>query len=384
MLVSTRRADAYPWMIRQEVSDCQTCHADPSGGGLLTRYGRLVGERTLRTHYGAGDAHHDELGGFLFGAVKLPDALLLGGDARYFGYDVKAGSTPAQRDNFFMQADLTGQVTVGRVRANASVGYADQGALPASITHAPQHNLVSRVHWLGVDLGAKNEFLLRAGRMNLPFGVRSVEHTLWVRRATGTDINSSQEHGVALAYGAGIWRAEVMAILGNYQVSPDAFRERGYSAYAEIAPLPTLAAGASSMITHTNLDSQLGTDAIRHAHGVFARWSPVKPLVVMGEGDVTLASQPPRGTLGATNTVGYVGMLQADVEAIQGVHLMATGEMWSQPTDTKFTAVGAWGSVAWFFAPHADLRFDAIFQSLPSPGARLPVTSLVLQGHVYL
>jgi hypothetical protein len=378
-----RRADAYPWMIRQQVTDCQTCHADPSGGSLLNSYGRLMGERAMRTHYGAGDKH-DALGGFLFGAVPLPDSVLLGGDVRYFRYSVKAGDAPVQSNHFFMQADLTGQVTVGRFRANASIGYAEQGAAPAAITTAAEHNLVSRVHWVGADLGEKNEFLLRAGRMNLPFGVRNIEHTMWVRSATGTDINSSQQHGVALAWGSGMWRAEAMGILGNYQVSPDAFRQRGYAAYLEMAPLPALAAGVSSMVTHTNTDIALGSEAIRQAHGIFARWSPWKPLVLMGESDVTHSSQPVRGSIGATNLLGVVNMLQADFEAIQGVHVMATGELWSRPNDTKFASIGAWGSLVWFFAPHADVRLDGIYQSLPSPGPRLHVTSVVLQGHVYL
>jgi hypothetical protein len=63
---------------------------------------------------------------------------------------------------------------------------------------------------------------------------------------------------------------------------------------------------------------------------------------------------------------------------------MATGELWAQKSDVGFPSVGGWASVAWFFAPHADVRFDGIYQSIPSPGARLPVTTLVLQGHVYL
>jgi hypothetical protein len=38
--LATSRADAYPWMIRHEYNNCIACHVDPSGGGMLTPYGR--------------------------------------------------------------------------------------------------------------------------------------------------------------------------------------------------------------------------------------------------------------------------------------------------------------------------------------------------------
>src|SRR4051812_21873295 len=46
------RADAYPWMIRHEYTGCAICHGDPTGGGVLTPYGRAQGDLLLRTHYG--------------------------------------------------------------------------------------------------------------------------------------------------------------------------------------------------------------------------------------------------------------------------------------------------------------------------------------------
>jgi hypothetical protein len=46
------RAHAYPWMIKHGYSGCPVCHADPSGGELLTAYGRAQSELLLRMHYG--------------------------------------------------------------------------------------------------------------------------------------------------------------------------------------------------------------------------------------------------------------------------------------------------------------------------------------------
>lgn len=60
------------------------------------------------------------------------------------------------------------------------------GANGAAITRGSA-KLISRLYWLGVD----RPFLLRAGRTNLPFGGRQVEHTMWVRSSTRTNTNDA-------------------------------------------------------------------------------------------------------------------------------------------------------------------------------------------------
>src|SRR5262249_43969536 len=153
-------------------------------------------------------------------------------------------------------------------------------------------------------LGAHDEVLVRAGRMNLPFGIRSIEHTLLVRAETRTDTNTAQQYGVEVDYHRGAVRAGAIAIAGNFLVSPDHFRSRGFAAFGEYALTPTLAVGASSMVTNTQLDLVLLTPTWRHAHGVFARYSPDRAIVVSGEWAFLHTSQP---TPGRTR-FGGVGM----------------------------------------------------------------------------
>src|SRR5580765_4457787 len=81
LFLSPAPANAYPWMIKHGYSTCTPCHADPSGSGLLTEYGRAQGELLLRTRYGAkkgeGEEEAGKVAGFLWGAVKPPEWLLL-------------------------------------------------------------------------------------------------------------------------------------------------------------------------------------------------------------------------------------------------------------------------------------------------------------------
>jgi hypothetical protein len=371
-------AEAYAWMIRHDYTGCNQCHADPSGGGLLTEYGRAQSDFLLRMRYGAPESYEPPRSSqFLFGPIKLPESLLLGGDVRFARLGTRVnGHDDAQI--FFMQADLTGQLAVGRFKANGSIGWAQKGARQAALTHADENNLVSRVHWLGYDIGQDRNWQLRGGRMNMPFGIRTVEHTIWVRAATRTDIAVSQQHGVSLAYNGADLRGEIMLIAGNFQLAPDEFRERGYSGYLEYAASPHLAFGVSSLVARASKDYISQQSLVRHAHGAFGRYNPVKPLVLLAEAD--LLAEAPEG--GSTGT-GFVGMLQADVEPTQGLHLMATGEALNAPAGFG-TAAGVWGSAVWFFLPHFDWRVDLIWQTAPTSSSNVETTTLLMQLHAFL
>ena len=388
VVLATSRASAYPWMIRHAATQCATCHADPSGSGLLTSFGRARAEAVMRTHWGEGQPAKG-LGDFLFG-VPTPDWLLLGGSIRNAYYysrvsqgarDVGGVSFPAtvSRDHRFlqMQADLRAQVTFGRFRANGGIGYLQKRGEPAVVYGGEKGYIVSREHWLGVDLGEEREWLVRAGRINLPFGLRSNEHTLFARVTTRTDINDQQQHGAAVAYASGNIRTEAMLVVGNLQIRPDAYREQGGVGYFEYSVTPRLAFGASALVLRTTLDPTINESLIRHAYGVFARWSPVRPVVVMGEGDivVTRGETLQRGT-------GSVSYLQVDVEPMQGVHLIATGEHRKLPTISG-TSWGGWLGAAWFFFAHTDVRVDAIYQSFPGE-PRVSALTLIGQLHIFL
>jgi len=284
------------------------CHADPSGGGLLTPYGRAQGDLLLRTPFGDVGEEADPSAGFLFGAVTPPPWLLLGGQLRAMQLWTKTDGASVVSDFILMQADLQAGLSAGPWRAAASLGFVTSNGSAAAVAG----NLISREHWVGYSFD-DDALLLRGGRINLPYGLRSIEHTLFVRSQTRTDLNDTQQDGIAFAFTFDAIRGEVMAIAGNYQVGPDAFRERGYSGYFEWSPLRRGSVGVSSLVTHAAKDLYLQIAGTRQAHGIFARFSPVVPLVLMGEADVTIQALE-----GGANLQGNATMLQADIEPIQG------------------------------------------------------------------
>ena len=475
-LLCSGNAQAYPWMIKHGYANCATCHSDPSGGELLTGYGRVLSEEFLSTQWKKSEvararsaqhwaltraahsksaedvksagpvpapeaapaaesapasavavvptassaaapvepaattadapapavtpgadtdtassepSHASEGHEFFqpfFGAVALPDTLLLGGSVRVASLYEKGNGVRV----FPMQFDLSGDYKLfGHLHLGGSLGLAKvpigkPEARPAQITHdqGDGWNLISRTHCVRYELG-DGAYTVSAGRLNLPFGIRMSEHIMWVRQKTATDRESAQEHGVSLNMNFNDWRFEVMAIAGNYQLNPDQFRKRGYSGYAEVNAWDGGSLGVSSLITHAASDA-LNPGSIadtRQAHGAFLRASLGHEVVLMAEGDLLLHTQ---------TKPGYVGFSQLDFEITRGVHVFGTGEIFDngypkgvdESTQPRLAGqgkpqLGGWLSAQWFFISHFDFRVDAIIRQAEP-------FQLMSQIHVYL
>jgi hypothetical protein len=368
VLFMSRPAHAYAWMIRHGYSGCPVCHADPSGGETLTAYGRAQSDLLLRTRWdgkNAEEAEPSKASNFLW-FLETPPSVLLGGS-------VRVATTYTDKVSVFpMQLDAYGQLRAGSFLFGGGLGVIKVPASSpygrtAQVTKAQgeAYNLISRTHYIGYDFDG--QYTLRAGRLNLPFGVRIPEHIMWARQVTRTDRESGGQHGVALAYNAESLRGEVMAILGNYQLNPDMYRERGYSAFLELMAGQRAAFGVSSFYTYAKRDRvTLESNIARGAHGVFTRLALADPLALLGEADILTDS---------TRSLGYVGFVQADYEVVQGLHGMVTFEWLDQgylksaqmagtpPTrGAGQTEVAPWFSADWFFLPHMDVRADFIIR----------------------
>jgi hypothetical protein len=283
---------------------------------------------------------------------------------------MKIGDGPMTTDLIVMQADVATDVSVGSFRAGASIGAITTEQSPASVAG----NVISREHWLGWSFD-DDAWLVRAGRINVPFGARTLDHTLWVRASTRTDLNETQEDGVALAYTGKLVRGEVMAIAGNFSI-PSAEREYGYSGYLELMPSTWWTVGVSSLVTNASQDLVTLQPTTRQAHGLFARVAPWGPLALTAEADFIINPS------GQTDARALATMVQADLEVLRGVHLMATGET-QDVAGRGGLSVGGWMGVGWFFASHTDVRFDFMQRSEAFGNQRVAEQAFMLQAHVY-
>jgi hypothetical protein len=362
-------AHAYSWMIKHGFSKCGSCHTDPSGGETLTKMGRIESELLLSA---GGDSFDvpSKSAQFLWGAIEEPDNVRLGGSYRHmFLYTAPVPTVPSTTRHFPMQLDLYGSATFDTFVVGASLGVA-RGIEGATHVRGAQLNkeagdgfiLLSRTHYLGLWLTP--EALLRVGRLNLPFGVRIPEHVMWARESTRTDRESDQQHGASLAYARGRWRTESMIVIGNFQINPDRYRERGITTSVEYLLSPTLALGGSGLLTRAAEDAFTGVEnSVRYAYGVNGRWGISSKVSLLGEFDLLKEKGRDRG---------YTGFVQADYEPLRGLHFMLTGEVLDQGLlqDSDIQPLrgsgaaryGSWVSIDWFLATHFELRLDGVMR----------------------
>jgi hypothetical protein len=361
------QAHAYAWMIKHGFSKCGSCHTDPSGGETLTKMGRVESQYLLSA---GGETIEDpkSSSGFLFGAIPEPDDVRLGGSYRHMLlYTAPVPTVPSTIRQFPMQLDVYGSGTFGRFVIEASLGVARgiQGSAHvrgAQINKEPGDGFIvlSRSHYLGLWL--TEDTLLRVGRLNLPFGVRIPEHVSWVREATRTDRESDQQHGASLTYTRGRWRTDAMLVIGNFQLNPDRFRERGFTGTLAYLLTPTLEVGSSVLVTRAQEDALTRVEnSVRYAYGLNARYGLSPKVSVLGEFDLLKEAGRNRG---------LTGFVQADYEPLRGLHFMLTGEVLDQGLFTGADAeavrgagaprYGSWVSVAWFPMPHLDFRLDGV------------------------
>jgi hypothetical protein len=182
VLLGAPRAEAFPqWQFSTGNSHCNQCHYAPAGGGLINNYGRDAAGEDLSTFGGDG--------AFLHGAVPLPSWLAVGGELRgaFAAQDVQDPSGPTYA--FFpMQADLYLRLAFGKgFSLNATGGF--RGQIRSGNDLVPEQNyqpidgsqVISREHYLMWQPASQGVYL-RAGRFFAPFGLRPVEHFMYIRR----------------------------------------------------------------------------------------------------------------------------------------------------------------------------------------------------------
>lgn len=368
LMFLSSEAHAYAWMVRHGYAKCNACHTDPSGGETLTHMGRVQSQLLLSQAWGEAP-ELDDKAKLLLGLGE-PDSVRIGGSFRWMNlYSLATDETESEFATFPMQIDAYGWTDLGAVQLGGSLGLGDvevgdQHMRAAQLTSGEGYVPLSRNHWIGIELGENG--LLRAGRLNLPFGVRIPEHVAWVRDATKTDRESDQQHGIAFSYWGGHWRSEGMLVLGNYQVAPDDFRERGYAGYVEYLFGSDLAIGLTSEILQSRSGPHFapsGSKVLRHAHGAMARFAATENLAVLAELDFLKTSG---------SGIGFVGFLQGNYEIFQGLHGIVTLEALDQGKSDAAGAVaakgagealiGVWGGLNWFFLPHFDVRLEAVYR----------------------
>ena len=367
-LAAPRSAAAYPqWQFSSGTIRCNQCHVAPGGGGMITSYGRDAVAEDISTFGGDG--------AFLHGAMELPTWFALGGDLRlaYVAQEVQdpGGTTQAV---FPMQADLAGRVTVGDFTAVGTVGLrgrvrtSDEIVLDQNYQPITASQVISREHYLMWRPSGVGPYA-RVGRFYAPFGLRFVEHVLYVRRDLGFGM-LEETYNVSGGYVGD--ELELHATL----FAPDFVRhigstEKGAALYVErrlLGDTAALAAQVRYARGETSGRTILG--------GVGKLYLESLRTLLLAEGNLVFRD------MSAGGGEQFVGAAGAAIFPVRGLTLTLLGERNQVDVSVRDSAWNAATALAsWYPFPHFEAQ---LMGRLQFPTGTDAARTLLLQVHYFL
>ena len=322
-------AEAYPhFQLSSDVAMCQSCHVSPAGGGILTDFGRDQSEDPLS---GGGN------GGFLHGLVRLPAWIRVGGDVRAAGLVNAPGrSDGVELLAFPMQADLSARVGTELISGVATVGLRGTARRPpvqgGSVAQGAQLPVISREHY-AVLRPANTPLYARAGRFFPPYGLRLADHTTYVRRHLGFDLEE-EPYGLSAGAVAEEWEAHATGYVKD-PLRAGGPGELGGALLGELR-LGSYAFGLSGRAGFTRLDRRLEGGPYVKA------WFEGARVLLMAEVDVAhqrffIPGAPPRVQLAT-----YAGPVWMPV---RGLSLGAAHQVYVE--DLSVDGIGRQGVDVW-------------------------------------
>lgn len=199
---------AFPDMIRHGYVNCTTCHISPSGGGILTPYGREMSKEVLST-WSAENEHK-----FLHGLVateKIENWLKFGGDVRYIQTHFE-DSRIRRGDAFLMQAQIELALSFNKFSLVSALGeIKDPVKDPKFVLDTPRYYLMY----------TNGAFHARAGRFQPAFGLNLPDHVLGTKVGLGF-FPQFKRDSFEMA-----WIGEKFNFIGSFsEASPPAARPR--------------------------------------------------------------------------------------------------------------------------------------------------------------
>jgi len=328
ILIFTGVSFAFPQMVRSGYANCTTCHQSPTGGGILTPYGRNLSADLMSTWR----AENEEQ--FLYGVPKLPEWLNLGGDIRALQlYQNRASRETAQF--IFMQADVEAAVSAGKTTADATVGVTNQG------------KPISRRHY--VQIRPTDELSFRAGKFLPAAGINTENHSVAVKRGLGRD-QGTETYNVEAAWIGQTLDLFVTGILGRID-NPDLGSEMGAALSSSLFLGDRHKIGAS----YVYLTRNVGT---RNLAGPFFILGIGKKFFLLA--DTAFTWFTPK--FGKTQA-GFADTVRFDYEWVQGVHFYVSQEfVRNQFLDPASQMEAYGGGIQFFPRPHLEINAQYLRQ----------------------
>jgi hypothetical protein len=298
-------AVAEPVFLSRQYTRCTNCHYSPTGGGLLTSYGRSLSREELSTFgrsrgSGATGREHE----FLLGATRgALEPVSLGISLRPSHLDVSSPDSSSTRD-FLMNADLAAAVRLGRWTVYGQVGRQSREDGP---------RVASFEHW--VSYRSERGLGLRAGRFIPAYGVKLADHTSFSRDTLDL-ANDEQVYGMELSFTGDRHLVQVSAGPGLADAVDDASR-RALTATGrwQFDLGPRLVLVASGLYRHRS-----DLDPRRSAAGLALGVAPASRVTVWAQADARFLE-------GSSGGPAYTLLADAALELVRGVWVRVSPQL---------------------------------------------------------
>lgn len=320
---------AFPEMIRHGYTSCTACHVSPTGGGILTPYGRELSKEILST-WGK-----ENEGQFLNGKVNLPDWLLMGGDVRYMQLYRKNSSVEEAR-TLPMQTDLETAIIIKKFIVSISGGIQH-----AESSEPEKGSFLSRRHYIGYK--ASDNISIRAGRFFPAYGINIPEHASVIKRGLKWD-QGGETYNLEINYLKNNLEIFVSGLFGRPDVSNNN-SDKGYS----ISPSYSLSDKIKIGINYLDGNSEQFNRKLYGMH-ILAAYN--EKLYFLSEIDwqkIKLASV-------SQNSNGFFNYNKLGYEIVQGLHFNFTFEYGQSDLNRSTSIIRTVGPGFQFFPrPHIEI-----------------------------
>ena len=301
LLSSAREARAYPqFQFSSGTTRCGQCHYSPSGGTLISSWGRDEAGDTISL---GGD------GSFLHGLWAPPSWLALGADLRVAALrnDVGGADSP-EVAAFPMQADVYTRLAYDAISLNVTVGARGVVRPPdpslGGRTSDVMSRMMSREHYLMWRPSATGPYA-RIGRFAAPYGLRFVEHIFFVRSVTGYNLYE-ETYNASGGYVDDDWEVHATAFTHVPSSAPDFFGasgapESGGVGYGEMRFNKMAAVGLQTRVGIAHEESRYQGGAVGKL------WIEGVRLLFLGEADF-IRQQLTQAGVGQNQFVSYLGV----------------------------------------------------------------------------
>jgi len=320
LLFGAAGAGAEPMFLSKQYNRCTSCHYSPTGGGLLTPYGRSLSRQELSTTgrmdpqapppaKGRGEES------FLFGALgETLGPVEVGIDLRPSHLALDVGGPTSSTMDYFMTADF-----IAALRTHGFTAYGEVGRKPA-IGQEPA-GVYSYEHWIGYE--SAGGLGLRVGRFYPAYGIRLADHSALSRSLLGFDYYQ-QDYALEVSHTGERHLLQVSAGPGRADAivhgDPHAFTTTGRFEW-DFGPRMALAVSGLYRDA-TSLEPRNGATGI--AFGI----APTRRLSIWTEVDAQFRQ-------GTTGPPAYVLLNETSFEVFRGLWLKFAPQIRTDYGDTS-------------------------------------------------